>query len=93
MKRRNLYIIAWASGHQPPRTVFFRITDTGWCGTYDRELATRFKTVKLAREAWDSKHIWPLDFSRDWQSGCLRIEPAAAPMLPFCRENESEGQR
>lgn len=85
MKQQNLYIVAWASGHQPPRTVFFEATENGWNGTYNREQATRFKTVRQARKVYDSKHRWPEEMAGDWQSGCLRIEPAAVPMLPFSR--------
>ena len=93
MKRQSLYVVAWASGHQPPRVVYFRASGKGWGGTYEREQATRFKSARKARETYDSKHAFPEEYAHCWESGAWRVEPERAPMLPFCQANEQEENR
>jgi hypothetical protein len=78
-----LYIIAWKTGHNPPRVLYYYQTETGWGGTYKRTDAMVFTTPRLARKMYDSKHRFPEDFAHCWENGTWRIEPLAAPMLPF----------
>jgi len=82
MKERR-YIVAWATGDTPPRVVYYRTTDQGWDGTYERSLATRFGSARQAKETMDSKHTFPDKYQHCWQSGVWRVEPDRAPMLPF----------
>jgi len=90
MTRAAGYVIAWASGHQPPRTVYFRGGKKTWGATYERDEAARFRTRTAARRMWESKHRFPENYHDEWQSGVLRVEPTTAPMLPFCHAHRSE---
>jgi len=83
MTTRPEYIVAWTTGHTPPRVLYFRATDQGWNGTEDRAMATRFRSARQAKETYDSKHVFPRSTQHCWGSGVWRVEPYQAPMLPF----------
>lgn len=77
------FVLAWSSGHEPPKAVYFRRTETAWCGTYDRAEATRFRTRSDALNQWRKVHAFPEEHEHCIQKGRVRAEYAGEPELSF----------
>jgi len=73
-----MYLLAWTSGHSPPRTMYFRGPHDGylWGSTEDPVLAERFKSPAAAMKRWRSHHAWPDDpiYQQAIRSGLIRVE-------------------
>ena len=80
---KQKYICAWSSGHEPPRPVYFRKTETGWDCTYDRKEATQFDSINDAWLAWKKRHVCPERYDSAIQAGRIRVEPAGAGWFCF----------
>lgn len=71
-----MFVLAWTSGHKPPRTMYFTETERGWCAGETIDQAKQFKTAAEAIATWRSKHAFPDNeiYQQAWKSGRIRTE-------------------
>jgi hypothetical protein len=71
-----MFVLAWTSGHIPPRTMYFIETVTGWGTVENVNDATRFKSADAAIKMWFSKLAWPDEdiYTSAIKSGRVRAE-------------------
>lgn len=81
--KNKVFILAWTSGHTPPKTVYYHETDKGWGVTYDRNEAKQFKSAKAATDSWLYKHTWPEEYVHCIKEGRVRAEIMNEPMFNF----------
>ena len=74
-----MWLLAWTSGHTPPRTMYHRGPHDGykWGATEDIGLAERFKSPAAAINRWRSYHCCPDEpiYQQALRSGRVRAEP------------------
>lgn len=78
---RKEYLLAWTSGHKPPRTMYFKYVKNGWGCTEDRSKAAVFKSRDQAVRAWNVRHVNPEQYKDLWASGAIRVEFKKQPFL------------
>ena len=77
-----MYILCWTSGHQPPRTVYYRdIGRDWWCTTYDRREARVFASRRAALQRYLNLHRFPEHYRDAINTGSVRAELAGEPEL------------
>lgn len=81
MKQSRRYILAWSSGHKPPKPVYYRKLPVAWDTTYDRDEATVFSTRQEALDRWRGIHRFPEDYEHCIQEGIVRAEKLEAASI------------
>ncbi len=78
------FVLSWASGHKPPRPVYYRETEAGHNAcTYDRNDAKLFRSSKIALQEWLDMHARPEEFQHCIVEGSVRAERADQPEFWF----------
>jgi hypothetical protein len=79
------FVLAWSSGHQPPRTMYFMALDSGhWNATEKRDEATTFRNADEAIKTYKKRcTAWPdhEPYVSAIRSGAVRAEPVIQPSL------------
>jgi hypothetical protein len=78
-----MFVLAWTSGHRPPRTMYYRESKTGWGATEQIAEARRFRSEKACITKWRSKLAFPDEphYVNAVRSGRVRAEPLTQPGL------------
>lgn len=75
------WVLAWTSGHVPPRTMYYRATENGWGASKNPAEAYIFPSKKKALNRWREVHASPEDYERCITEGSTRAENLSQPEL------------
>lgn len=81
--KKPMFVLAWSSGHEPPRPVYHRETEEGYnAATYDREDAKLFWSKQDALQRWLDMHRNPEQFEHCIVDGSVWAE--RLEQMEFC---------
>lgn len=78
-----MFVLAWTSGHVPPRTMYYTEINGGWGAREDVTKAKLFKSQQQALDRWREIHAWPEDYEHCIKDGSVRSEAINQTHLNF----------